>query len=183
MQAPSKLTTFRWDPKWIRIFNSLMRASIAATLVCDLTILTATVFTVLPEPLIPTASPLTTRPKHPAPSWIPKQFYIIAYEPSNKRYFICETEETYRVLVDFLGIPIACRMVTVQFVHPLVICYWFLSGSLQAVFLLPETLFCVSVQHGNNNSNVNSYNLRDAFAYLIEMEFDADADAKQEQYY
>ncbi len=133
-----------------------MRASIAATLVCDLTILTATVFTVLPEPLIPTASPLTTRPKHPAPSWIPKQFYIIAYEPSNKRYFICETEETYRVLVDFLGIPIACRMVTVQFVHPLVICYWFLSGSLQAVFLLPETLFCVSVQHGNKNFNVSS---------------------------
>jgi hypothetical protein len=132
--------------------------------------------------LIPTASPLTTRPKHPAPSWIPKQFNNISYEQSNKRYFICETEETYRVLVDFLGIPIACRMVTVQFVRPLVICYWFLSDSLQAVSLLQETLFCVSVQHGNNNWNVNSSGTY-AFAYLIKMEFDADADPKQAQYH
>jgi hypothetical protein len=49
-----------------------MRASIAETLAFDRTILMATVLTVFSEPLSPTASALTTRPKQPAPSWIPK---------------------------------------------------------------------------------------------------------------
>jgi hypothetical protein len=71
VQAPSKLTTFKCAPKWIRIFNSLTKASRAAALVWERTILTATVWTFSSESLTPTASALTTRPKHPAPSCTP----------------------------------------------------------------------------------------------------------------
>ena len=71
VQAPSKLTTFRCAPKWIIIFNSPTKASRAATFVCERTILTATVLTDSSQSLTPTASALTTRPKHPAPSCTP----------------------------------------------------------------------------------------------------------------
>ncbi len=71
VQAPSKLTTFKCAPKWIRIFNSLTKASRAAALVWERTILTATVWTFSSASLTPTASALTTRPKHPAPSCTP----------------------------------------------------------------------------------------------------------------
>ena len=66
VQAPSRLTTLKCLPKWMRILSSDAREDSAVSSTCDLTILTATV-----ELTIPTAWAWTTRPNWPAPNCLP----------------------------------------------------------------------------------------------------------------
>ena len=76
VQAPSKLTVFKWGPKWIRIFNSEAREIRAVGSREDLTILTATIRTVrsLGSWTVPRALAWTTTPNWPLPSCLPVHY-------------------------------------------------------------------------------------------------------------
>ena len=101
----------------MRIFNSLTRASRAATLLCERVVLTATVLTVLQEPFIPAASALITRPKHPTPSCFPS-FLRSIKTLFNMLIFYKFKIVAYRILDDVSETPIAHRRAA-PFVLPL----------------------------------------------------------------
>ena len=93
VQAPSKLTTFKWDPRWIIIFSSDMRALRATMLPCERIIFTATV--VFGSVSMPIASPFKTRPNAPAPNCLPsiKNTGILSFYSLINIYLINEINE------------------------------------------------------------------------------------------
>ena len=136
VQAPSKLTTFKWGPRWIIIFSSDASDSREVVFKEDLTILTATVLTLLSfgSCTVPICLAWTTTPNCPAPNCFPIfhkmiQHLLIAWLYVTKSSKSCKLFSTLHFEINhpmktnqkwyyFVEIPIENHKATDWLVHP-----------------------------------------------------------------